>query len=273
MRYLASFFMASVFLVTPVQMREPDAIKGLNKAPSPRTIKRNSALGRPEARNQPVSPIRFIRAYVADNRLSALRRQPDQQSAVLQRLQIGHKVYIIGPAGISGTSAEFYRVAVSRRTRGWMLRESIIIPTRASEDVKLLKLIENGEDGIDQLTMCRLFLNCMRRSPLTPRVILLMGEEADRQANLVSKRARSRLLKYSTKENPSALRALYLNDPGLDRYSRLGLRFDFNPESGEYTYDGQAFRELISRYPDSAEAATARKHLNDGGQKTAKNRP
>ena len=38
---------------------------------------------------------RFIKAFVVDDRLSALRRDADMQSEVIQRLRLGRQVFII----------------------------------------------------------------------------------------------------------------------------------------------------------------------------------
>jgi hypothetical protein len=53
----------------------------------------------------------------------------------------------------------------------------------------------------------------------------------------------------------------FLNYSGLDRYRRLGVVFDFDPETESYRYDGAAFREILRRHPRSPEAAEARKRL------------
>ena len=61
---------------------------------------------------------RYIKAFVVDDRLSALRRDADMQSIVIQRLRLGRRVFIIGTrSGVPGNPT-FYRVAVTRRTRG-----------------------------------------------------------------------------------------------------------------------------------------------------------
>ncbi len=48
---------------------------------------------------------------------------------------------------------------------------------------------------------------------------------------------------------------------GLDRYNRAGVTFDYDEARDLIVYDGAAYRELLRRYPRSAEAAIARERL------------
>jgi hypothetical protein len=60
-----------------------------------------------------------------------------------------------------------------------------------------------------------------------------------------------------------------MSDPGLDRFSKLGVHFDYSEKSGEYVYDGQAYRDLIRRFPKSQEAIIAHQQLILTRQKLA----
>ena len=223
----------------------------------------------PAQSNAPASsnqPNRFIKAFVVDDRLSALRRDADMQSEVIQRLRLGRQVFIIATkAGRSG-SPTFYRVAVTRRTRGWIHQSALAVPGRRGEDERIMRLIETAADGLDRIAMCELFLERFARSPLTPRVMLALAHEADRAAYSLTRRARKRLAKLD-EQSP---RDYYLNDPGLDRYSKLRVKFDFNQATAGYVYDGQAYREIIKRFPASDEAKRARQRLDRAGQKLAR---
>ena len=53
-----------------------------------------------------------------------------------------------------------------------------------------------------------------------------------------------------------------LNYHGLDRYNREGITFLFDRTTKKFSYDGAAWREILRRYPNSPEAAEARKHLD-----------
>jgi hypothetical protein len=59
------------------------------------------------------------------------------------------------------------------------------------------------------------------------------------------------------------MHSYYLNFVLLDRYRKLGIRFLFNPKTRNYHYDGQAWNEIVSKFPDSTEATAARERLND----------
>src|ERR1700754_3537411 len=82
----------------------------------------------------------FIKAVVIDERLSALRQEADLHSPVLKRLRIGRTVYITAS---KGAQSAFYRVPVTRRTRGWIHQGAIALPGRAGEDNRVLKIIES----------------------------------------------------------------------------------------------------------------------------------
>jgi hypothetical protein len=113
-------------------------------------------------------------------------------------------------------------------------------------------------DPFDRIALCRLFLDHFKRSPLAARALLLMAEEADRAAVSLSRRAAARAEGVDLSKLKVPLRDLYLSDPGLDRYSRLRVKFDFDEAKGRYVYDGQAYFELMRRFPNSPEAARAR---------------
>ncbi|MEN3334071.1 MAG: hypothetical protein V7641_3436 [Blastocatellia bacterium] len=200
----------------------------------------------------------FIRAFVIDERLSALRQAADVHAPVLKRLRIGRTVYLT-----SSTSArsEYFRVAVTRRTRGWIHQSAIALPGRAGEDERVMQVIEETGDGLDRIALCQLFLERFSRSRLQPRALLLLGEEAGRAAAALTQHARRRLKTLDEQQPGATVEAYYLNDPGLDRYSRLRIAFRFDAAQTRYAYDGKAYRDIIRRYPQSAEAEIARRRI------------
>jgi hypothetical protein len=200
----------------------------------------------------------FIKAFVIDERLSALRQAADLHAPVLKRLRIGRAVYITSSK--SGSS-EFYHVAVTRRTRGWIHQGAIALPGRAGEDGRVMQVIEDTGDGLDRIALCQLFLQRFSRSRYGPRALLLLAEEAERAAASLTQHARHRLKTLDEQKNGASTEAYYLNDPGLDRYSRLRIAFRFDASQTRYAYDGRAYRDLLRRYPQSAEAETARRRL------------
>ncbi|HKP10948.1 MAG TPA: hypothetical protein VJZ91_02520 [Blastocatellia bacterium] len=204
----------------------------------------------------PSSRPHFVKAFVIDERLSALRQEADLHAPVLKRLRVGRAVYVM-----SKSAAGFYRVAVTRRTRGWISQGAVALPGRAGEDGRMMQVIEATGDGPDRIALCRLLLEHFGRSRHAPRALLLIGEEAERAAASLSQHARRRLKSLDAEKDGASVEAFYLNDPGLDRYSRLGIAFRFDAPQTVYAYDGRAYRDLLRRYPQSAEAEAARRRL------------
>ena len=211
----------------------------------------------------------FTKAIVVDDRLSALRRDPNVKSPVLRRLHTGRPVRIIESKKSGPDQSRFYRVAVTRRTRGWIHEAAIAVPGRRDDDDRLMKLIETATDSTERIALCKLFLEYFTRSALAPRAWLAMGEEADRAATTLTRNARRRLKTLGEGTTNASLRDYYLNDSGLDRYSRLRVVFDFKGSTSEYAYDGKAYREIVRRFPNSEEARIARGRLESADQRLA----
>src|SRR4030095_9647872 len=127
------------------------------------------------------SPAASARAYqkalVIDDRLSALRREPELQSEVIRRLRLGRVVYIVGSSSRIG-QPKFCRVAVTRRTRGWILAATLALQGRAGEDKRVMSLIETAGDGLDRIGLCRIMIErfCLSRL-LSPELVLLGRED------------------------------------------------------------------------------------------------
>ncbi len=202
-------------------------------------------------------PVRLVKAFVIDDRLSALRREPNLQSMVIRRVRIAQPVYIV--SGLNKGEPKFYRVAVTRRTRGWMLASAIAVPNRQGEDKRILERIENNSDPTDRITLCRIIIDGFGRSRLAPRAMLLLAEEAERVAKTLSQRTRRRL--EEVRPGEASLRDFYLSDAMLDRFSRLGVFFEFNESAGEFVYNGKAYRDIVKRFPGAEEAGIARTRL------------
>src|SRR4030095_16312919 len=198
----------------------------------------------------------YQKAFVIDDRLSALRREPGLQSEVIRRLRLGRVVYIVGSSSRIG-QPKFCRVAVTRRTRGWILAATLALQGRAGEDKRIMFLIETAVDRLHRIGLCRIMIERFGLSRLIPRALLLLGEEADRAAETLTQRARRRLAEVKLAA-ATTLTDYYLNDAGLDRYSKLHIVFDFNESSTEFVYDGRAYRDIVRRFPDHAEASVAR---------------
>jgi hypothetical protein len=150
-------------------------------------------------------------------------------------------------------------VNVTSRTRGWIQRESVVAPGRAGDDLRLFHLIERSHD-FDRIARARIFLNHFRRSPLRPRVLLLLGESAEALSEKLSATVTRKL---GNDELAAPEFSYYLNHSSLDRYNRQGVHFTFNPSTRRLHYDGAAYRLLLRQHPKSSEALAARERLQN----------
>lgn len=200
------------------------------------------------------------RAIVVDERLSALRTQPDVKAVLAQRLRRGRVVGILG-AKKSKDGQQFLRVSVTRNTRGWVLAEAVAKSGNPADAERLLKLIEDADDDFIRARLARLCADEFRSTATAPRCLLKLGEAAERAADRLTRDAKRR----AGNEEPSAglsKRDYFLNFVGLDRYNRIGVMFDYDAAADRTVYDGAAYRELLRRYPKSSEAQAAKEKLD-----------
>lgn len=201
-----------------------------------------------------------MRAVVIDERLAALRTEPRLTAPLDQRLSRGRQVTIIGEKrGVDGVN--FYRVAVTSRTRGWLQAESVASPTRPGDDERLLRLIRGSED-FDRVERACIFLDTFHKSSLRPTVLLLHAEAAEEFADKLSREAGRRLNEREMAAGGAPVHSYFMNYNGLDRFNRAGITFVFDPAAKRFHYDGTSWREIIRRYPQSPEAEQARARLN-----------
>lgn len=198
-------------------------------------------------------------AVVADERLAALRSVPDPAARLLRRLSRGRFVSIRGSAR-SRDGLLFYHVAVTRRTSGWLQSESVIASWREDDDDRLLRLMD-GPDEFDRVARAKIFLDAFPRSPLRPKVLLIYGTAAEEAAAKLSREAERRFERRELPSGGAPEFSYYLNYSGLDRYNRQGVTFTFDRATKKLHYEGWAWREIVRRHPNSAEAIEARKHL------------
>lgn len=205
------------------------------------------------------APVRSGQAIVVDERLAALRDEARLTARLVQRLSRGRVVSITG-ARRATDGVNFYRVAVTRRTRGWLVAESVASPARAGDDERLWRLIRGSED-FDRIARARIFLDHFTRSPLRPAVLLLFGEEAEQAATKLSRDAARRLDEREMAAGGAPVDSYFLNFNELDRYNRQGITFTFDRSAKRFHYDGETWREVLRRHPRSPEAAEARTRL------------
>lgn len=206
------------------------------------------------------APAGGSRAVVIDERLAALRDEPSLSARLLQRISRGRMVSILGqkrsPEGVT-----FYRVALTRRTRGWLQSDAIVQPGRAGDDERLLRLIRSSED-FDRIARARIFLDLFSRSALRPVVLMLYAAEAEAAAVRLSRDAARRLEEREMIASGAPLFSYFMNFNGLDRYRRQEVVFIFDLAKKQYRYDGAAWREILRRYPQSPEASEARRRVD-----------
>lgn len=196
---------------------------------------------------------------VVDERLSALRATPEFSGALVRRISRGGLVAIT-TAKTSRDGVVFYKVNVSRRINGWMQRDAVVTHTRLGDDARLLKLIKASED-FDAIVRARIFLDYFRASRLRPEVLMIYSLTAEDVAARLSHDALRRLDENEMLAGGAPRFSYFLNYSGLDRYNRQGVNFVFDQGQKRFKYDGEGWRELVHRYPDSPQAAEARKRL------------
>src|SRR5438270_1108770 len=212
-----------------------------------------------QARKKHRPPAGGRAAVVVDERLAALRDAPELSANLLQRLGRGRFVAVTGERG-SRDGVTFYRVAVTRRTAGWLQSDAVVRPSRAGDDERLLRLIRGSEE-FDRVSRARIFLDAFPRSPLRPAVLLLFGDTSEEAAAKLTREAQRRLDAREMEAGGAPQASYFLNFNGLDRYRRQGVVFVFDRATKQFHYDGAGWREIVRRYPQSSEAAEARKRL------------
>ncbi len=198
-------------------------------------------------------------AIIVDERLSALRATPDLSGGLLRRIGRGSLVAIRGEKR-SRDGVVFYRVNINSRTIGWIQRDALVSPWRAGDDARLLRLIKGSED-FDRIVRARIFLDNFRSSPLRAEVLVIYAQAAEDIAGHLSRDASRRLDEKEMTAGGAPGFSYYLNFNGLDRYNRQGITFVFDARAKKFRYDGEAWQELIHRYPRNPEAVEARKRL------------
>jgi hypothetical protein len=154
----------------------------------------------------------------------------------------------------------FHYVAINRRASGWLQGDAVVASWRAGDDERLLRLLEAG-DEFERVTRAKIFLDFFRRSPLLPKVLLIYGAAAEEAAAKLSREAERRFERRELPANGAPEFSYYLNFSGLDRYNRQGVTFTFDRTAKKFHYEGWAWRELVRRYPKSAEALEAHARL------------
>lgn len=174
------------------------------------------------AQSRPPLPGR--RAVIVDERYSPLRERPDLQARLVQRLRRGRVVGLLG--SIRNRRGErFHQLAISRKRRGWIHELALVRRGDRADGLRLLTLIDQATDDYARIGLARIGQQEFRGTPI--------AAESRRQLALAAARVAQRLtseIRRRLGETPAAARrALFLNHPGLDRFNRLGVVFDYDP--------------------------------------------
>lgn len=201
-------------------------------------------------------------AYVFDERFSVVRARPDVEALYLRRLRVGHRVFILTPIP-DATHSKFRRVVVSRNFTGWMLAAAVAAPGIAGDDEKLFRYAETQPDD-KALIALKILTSHFDHSPRRPAALLRLAQLAEGVARQLSVRANRKLsqdelaLPAGVDEND-----LFGNFRGLDHFSSYGIRFIYQKSSDRYLYCGDAYKEILRKYPHGSEATTARGRLKE----------
>lgn len=182
------------------------------------------------------------RAIVVDERFSALRESPDVGAKLKQRLRRGRVVWITETRR-SRDGHEYARVAVSKRTSGWIASIATVSRGRKSDARRLIELIEQTPDDFVKIRLARICADEFRSAPFAPAALALLAQAAERSAQRLTVASRKR----TGGDDDFAI----ANDVSLDRFSRIGVKF--KAADGRLVYDGAAWREIARLYPRSAE--------------------
>jgi hypothetical protein len=124
----------------------------------------------------------------------------------------------------------------------------------------LLNLIKGSQD-FDRIVRAKIFLDNFRLSGFRAEVLMIFSVDAEEAAAHLSRDASRRLEEREMSAGGAPIFSYFLNYNGLDRYNRQGITFTFNIREKRFQYDGEAWREIVHRYPRSPQAIEARKRL------------
>ncbi len=198
-------------------------------------------------------------AIVVDESLSVLRAAPSLFAMPLQRMRRGRVVSISGSKDADGVT--FYRITALPNNSGWVQSEAVVGKFRRGDDERLAKLIQ-ASDGFEQSERAQIFLDTFVDSPLRPTILLLLGDLMEEVALKLSGEAAKKLDRREMAASGAPLHSFYLNYTSLDRYRKINVNFLFNSNVKLFHYDGASWREIVEKFPKSAEGAIAQKRLD-----------
>lgn len=198
-------------------------------------------------------------AVVIDETLSVLRKEPSLFAEPVHRMQRGRRVQILGTAEADGV--KFYKVTVPPSNFGWVQADAVFGKFRPGDEDRFANLVR-AIDGFDQIEMAAEFFQMYPDSKLKPQILLLFGDLLEEVAAKLTKDANSRLKRGEMAASAAPMHSYYLNFNYLDRYRKLGIIFLFNSASKRFHYNGASWKEIVTRFPKSEQAAEAQKRLD-----------
>lgn len=198
-------------------------------------------------------------AVVIDETLSVLRIKPSLFSESIQRMRRGRRVQILGIAEADGV--KFYRVTAPPANYGWVQADAVFGKFRVGDEARLARLVQ-ASDGFEQIEVAVEFFNLYPESRFRSSILLLYGDLLEEVAAKLSKDAGSRLSRKEMAASAAPLHSYYLNFVMLDRYRKLGIIFLINSATKQFHYNGARWKEILAKFPTSAEAVEAKKRLD-----------
>jgi hypothetical protein len=198
-------------------------------------------------------------AVVVDENLSVLRAEPSLFADAVQRMRRGRRIQILGVTEADGV--KFYKVTAPPKNYGWVQADAVFGKFRLGDEERLARLVQ-ALDGFDQVEAAVEFFNLYPMSKFKPSLLLFFGDLLEEAAVKLSRDAGSRLSRKEMAATQAPIHSYYLNFNMLDRYRKLGVLFLFNSATRQFHYDGASWKEIVSKFPTSAEAAEAKKRLD-----------
>jgi hypothetical protein len=199
-------------------------------------------------------------AVVMDELLSLLRREPSLFAETVHRMQRGRQVTILGAKEADGVT--FFKVKAVPTSEGWVQSEALISPARPRDEERGAMIVQ-ALTGFDQVEAAIQYFKLFPNSRFKPALLLIFGDSLEDLAATITRDAGRRLRRKEMAASAAPMHSYYLNFVMLDRYRKLGIRFLFNPKTQKFHYDGQSWKEIVARYPNSSEAAAANERLTD----------
>ncbi|MCS6874342.1 MAG: SH3 domain-containing protein [Pyrinomonadaceae bacterium] len=197
---------------------------------------------------------------VIDERLAVVRTDASLYATPIQRIRRG-RIVTVSATKQDENGIKFYLIQLPN-LKGWIQAEALAFTKSKTDDRRLVMLIQ-GSSGFDKIERVAIFLKHYPNSEFRPAVLLLFGDLLEEAAYNLSRDANRRLDEKEMKASGAPIKSFYLSYSGLDRYRKLGVVFLFNENTRSFHYDGQAWKEIINRYPNTFEATEAKKRLEN----------